>query len=43
MAVSGFERLGAIIVGYVASRIWPPRTFHAWLLVLAVFVGTFAA
>jgi len=42
-AVSGFGCLGAITVGHLASRIWPPQTFHAWLLVLAIFVGVFAA
>jgi hypothetical protein len=42
-AVSGFGCLGAITVGYVASRSWPPQTFPVWLLVLAVFVGVFAA
>jgi hypothetical protein len=43
VAVSGFGCLGAAIVGYLASLVWPPENFHAWLLVLAVFVGVFAA
>jgi hypothetical protein len=34
VAVSGFGCLAAIIVGYIASRVWPPETSHAWLLVL---------
>ncbi|GAA0936999.1 hypothetical protein [Virgisporangium aurantiacum] len=43
VAVSGFGCVGAIIVGGLASWVWPPRTFHAWLLVLALFAGVFAA
>jgi hypothetical protein len=43
VAVSGFGCLGIITVVYLASRVWPPETFHAWLLVLAAFVGVFAA
>jgi hypothetical protein len=42
-ATTGFGCVGAIIVGLIATRVWPPETFPAWVLVLAVFVGVFAA
>lgn len=43
VAVSGFGCLSAVTVGSFAAWVWPPKTFHAWLLVLAVLAGVFAA